>query len=100
MAVYLLDTDILSLPQRKHAQAEAAIAAHPTDTVAISTVTIEEQVGGWSAIARAARTPAQQEHAAMFLAALVVSWAGFAIVPMTVAAVARFEALVKAKLNV
>lgn len=36
----------------------------------------------------------------MFLAGLVVSWAGFALVPMAVPAIARFEALAKAHRNV
>ena len=36
----------------------------------------------------------------MFLSALVASWREFAILPMTVPAIARFESLVKAKLNV
>jgi tRNA(fMet)-specific endonuclease VapC len=100
MAVFVLDTDILSLYQRKHARVEGAVAAHMADTLGVSTVTIEEQIGGWSKVARSARTPQQHEHAAMFLAALVHSWAGFAVIPMTVPAVARFEDLVRARLNV
>ena len=47
-----------------------------------------------------AKTPPEHEHAAMFLAGLVVSWAGFALVPMAVPAIARFEALAKAHRNV
>ena len=49
-------------------------------------ITLEEQIGGWSALARSAKTPQAEEHAAMLLAALVVSWNRFAIAPMTVAA--------------
>ena len=36
----------------------------------------------------------------MFLTALVVSWNKFALVPLTVSGVTRFEQLVRAKLNV
>ena len=100
MAAFVLDTDILSLHQRNHPQVRAAVAAHATDVVSVSTVTVEEQIGGWSALARSARTPQEHEHAAMFLAALVVSWGGFALVPLTVPAVGRFEALAKAIRNV
>ncbi|HEX3146627.1 MAG TPA: type II toxin-antitoxin system VapC family toxin [Gemmataceae bacterium] len=100
MAVFLIDTDILSLLQRRHPKVTAAVAAHATDTLGISTVTIDEQIGGWTALARAARTPPDHEHAAMFLTALVASWHEFAIVPLTVPAIARFEQLVKAKLNI
>src|SRR5262245_42906628 len=100
MAVFVLDTDILSLHQRNHAQVRAVASAHATETVCVSTVTVEEQISGWSSLARSAKTPQEQEQAAMLLAGLVVSWAGFALVPMTVPAVARFEALAKAHRNV
>ncbi len=100
MAVFLLDTDILSLHQRKHPQVVAAMLAHATDTIAISTVTIDEQIGGWSALARSAKSHQQIEHGSMFLAALVDSWRMFGIVPFTLPAIARFESLVKAKLHV
>jgi predicted nucleic acid-binding protein len=75
MAAFVVDTDILSLHQRNHPRVHAAIAAHATDTLCVSTVTVEEQIGGWSALARPAQTPQEHEHAAMFLAALGVSWA-------------------------
>src|SRR5262245_56864477 len=100
MATFVLDTDILSLHQRNHPQVGAAIASHATDLLSISTITIEEQIGGWSALARSAKSPQQHEHASMFLAALVASWREFALVPMTQPAIARFDAFVKAKLNV
>jgi len=100
VATFLLDTDILSLYQRNHPKVRAAVAAHAADVVSVSTVTVEEQIGGWSALARSAKTPQEHEHAAMFLAALVVSWAGFALVPLTISAMSRFEALAKAIRNV
>jgi tRNA(fMet)-specific endonuclease VapC len=100
MAVFVLDTDILSLHQRKDHRVHAAVLAHAADTLCVSTVTVEEQIGGWSALARSAKTSQEHEHASMFLAALVVSWGGFALVPMTVPAVVRFEALARANRNV
>src|SRR5688500_13330629 len=100
MAIFLLDTDMLSLHQRKQPQVLAAVNRHATDQLCVSTITLEEQIGGWSALARSAKTPQAEEHAAMLLAALVVSWNRFAIVPMTVAARAQFDGLVSAKLNV
>jgi tRNA(fMet)-specific endonuclease VapC len=100
MPTFVLDTDTLSLYQRNHPQVVAAIDRHSADALTVSTVTLEEQISGWSSLARAARTPQHHEHAAMFLAALVVSWNRFAVVPLTTAAVTRFEQLVRAKLNV
>src|SRR3954469_11294407 len=100
MAIFLLDTDMLSLYQRNHPQVLAAVTSHATDQLCVSTVTVEEQIGGWSALARSAKNPQADEHAAMLLAALVVSWNRFAIAPLTVAARTQFDLLVSAKLNV
>ena len=76
MAVFLLDTDMLSLHQRNQSHVIAAVDSHATDQLCVSTVTLEEQIGGWSALARSAKTPQAGEHAAMLLASLVVSWDG------------------------
>lgn len=100
MAIFLLDTDMLSLHQRSQLRVIAAVDSHATDQLCVSTVTLEEQIGGWSALARSAKAPLAREHASMLLASLVVSWNRFAITPMTVSAWARFESLVSAKLNV
>jgi len=100
MAIFLLDTDTFSLYQRDHPQVLAAIASHATDQLCVSTVTLEEQIGGWSGLARLAKTPQADEHAAMLLAAIVVSWSRFAIVPMTITARTQFDLLISAKLNV
>ena len=89
MATFILDTDTLSLFQRNHPKILAAVGGHSTDLLAVCTVTLEEQIGGWSGLARTARTPQQHEHAAMFLAALIVSWNRFAVVPLTVPAMTR-----------
>jgi hypothetical protein len=55
MAAFVLDTDILSLHQRNHTRVHAAVGAHATDTLCLSTVAVEEQIGGWSALARFGR---------------------------------------------
>jgi tRNA(fMet)-specific endonuclease VapC len=100
MAVFLLDTDMLGLHQRNQSHVIAAVDSHVMDQLCVSTVTLEERIGGWSALARSAKTPQESEYAAMLLAALVVSWNRFAITPMTLAARAHFEVLVRAKLHV
>jgi tRNA(fMet)-specific endonuclease VapC len=100
MATFLLDTDMLSLHQRNQPRVLSAVDGHATDQMCISTITLEEQIGGWSALARSAKTPQEHEQAAMLLSALVVSWNRFAIAPMTVAARTQFDLLVSAKLNV
>ena len=69
MATFVLDTDTLSLYQRNHPQVVAVVGGHSADTLTISAVTLEEQISGWSSLARTALTPQHHEHAAMFLAA-------------------------------
>lgn len=100
MAIFLLDTDILSLYQRNHTQVLAAIARHATDQLCVSCISVEEQIGGWSGLARSATSHLAQEQASILLATIVVSWNRFAMVPITQPALLRFESLAKAKLKV
>ena len=60
MALFLLDTSALTLLQRGHQQVSANHAAHAADTVGITTVTVEESIGGWFALLRRAKTNAQE----------------------------------------
>ena len=100
MAIFLLDTDILSHYQRNHPQFIAAVANHATDQICLSSISIEEQINGWSGLARSAKNHQDQEQAAILLATIVVSWNRFAIVPLTEPALRRIDLLVRAKLNV
>ncbi len=47
MSLFVLDTDILTLFERGHATVAARIAEHPPGEIAISIVTVEEQLSGW-----------------------------------------------------
>lgn len=100
MSLYILDTDILSLYQHDHPIVLRSLLNHAADRIAISTVTVEEQINGWSSKARAAKTPQQQESAATFQILLVNSWHDFELVAYSAVAVHRFELLWKFKLNV
>jgi len=44
MAIFLLDTDMLSLHQRNQSRVIAAVDSHATDQLCVSTVTLEEQI--------------------------------------------------------
>ncbi len=100
MPAYLLDTDILTLYQHKHPKVLTSIASHRHDSIHLSTVTIEEQLSGWSGTARSAKDHSQQEVASRLLGSMVRSWCQFSIVLSSVPAMLRFDQLVKAKLNV
>jgi tRNA(fMet)-specific endonuclease VapC len=98
--VFLFDTDTLSLYQHDHLHVLAALGAHASDEVVVSTITIDEQLSGWFAMTRAARKPAEHASASTFLIRMVNSWKRFKLVPYSVGAVQRFEQLLKLRLNV
>ena len=100
MAIYVLDTDTLSLYQRNHTPVLNAISTHSIDQLSICTVTVEEQISGWSSLARTARAPQRREQASLFLAALVRSWNRFALAPFAMPSILRFDTIQKLKLNV
>jgi tRNA(fMet)-specific endonuclease VapC len=100
MAIYLLDTETLTHYQRSHTQVVEAVANHSTDQLCLSSISIEEQISGWSGLSRSAKNYQEQEQAAILLSTIVVSWNRFAIVPITEPALLRFDLLVRAKLNV
>jgi tRNA(fMet)-specific endonuclease VapC len=54
---FLLDTDHVSLDQRGHPHVRARVQAVGPTQVAISIITVEEQLRGWLAAIRAAATP-------------------------------------------
>lgn len=100
MAVFLLDTNTLTLLQRGHARVSAAAAAHAGDTVAFSSVNLEEVLGGWYAALRQARTAADQAQASRLLADAVTFLGRFPIYPLTEPALDRADRLARLKLNV
>src|SRR3989442_1556203 len=57
MSLFILDTDILSLFQHNHPRVVAAVRAHAPTEVAITILTIEEQLSGWYKELRRAKTP-------------------------------------------
>lgn len=99
MIRFILDSDTLSLFQRKHPTVTASIVAHQSAT-AISAISVEEQFGGWFARLRQSRS--NEEYAAVsgYLSAAIEMLARFRVVTMTVPALDRFEQLKKSKLNV
>ncbi len=100
MSLYLLDTDMLTLLQHQNPAVLAQIAAHPTDTVGITIVTVEEQLSGRLAMVRRATIPADVVVASELLGATVESLAGFPLHYHTTNSLAIFDQLVARKLNV
>ena len=100
MATYLLDTSITSLLQRKHVISCSNLAIHKNDDVLISTITVEESIGGSLALLRKGKSKQQQVIDAKLVAEVVMNLGTFFVISPTVAALDRFDQLVSLKLNV
>lgn len=99
MIHFILDTDTLSLFQRKHPAVMASVVAHRNHT-AISTITVEEQFGGWFSRLRQARTSVDYAAISGYLASATEMLSQLRVVPMTESAILRFHSLMKQKLNI
>jgi tRNA(fMet)-specific endonuclease VapC len=98
----VLDTDVLSLLQRRqgdrYARLEARLAA--CDEVYVTIISFEEQVRGWLASCAKARAPEQYEVAARRLNELRLDFEERAVLLFDAAAVSEFKRLKAAKVNI
>lgn len=99
MSLFILDTDALSLHERGHPVLSPAIRAHQEE-LAITVITVEEQLSGWYSLLRRTTHPPDVARAYQRLASAVQLYAGLLILSFTEAAITRFEQLVAMKLNI
>jgi tRNA(fMet)-specific endonuclease VapC len=101
MSRYILDTDILTLYQRSHpAVLQHAAGQSPTD-VAITAITIQEQLDGWHSVLAKARTHPQIAADYDFLANFIApSLVRFPLLSFPESAILRYEQLLTLRLNV
>ena len=99
MSLYVLDTDTLTLLQRRDPAVCDRAAAHSNET-AITVVTVEEQLSGWYAMLRKARKPDRLLAAYRRLAATVRFLSQLRILDYDETALSRYEDLKRQKLNV
>jgi tRNA(fMet)-specific endonuclease VapC len=101
MNLYVLDTDMFTLLRKAHAQVVQNYAAHlDTDQVALSVITVEEQLSGWYTQVRKAQKPDQTAHAYESLARTVEACSGWRILPFPESAILRCDQLLASRLNV
>src|SRR5437867_5981242 len=100
MSLFVLDTDILTLFQRSHQAVTARVAEHSSDEVAVSVVTVEEQLSGWYAQLRKAKGPEKLAWAYRQLAANVRFLAGMRILEFDEPAIRRYEQFKRLRLKV
>ena len=58
MTTFVLDTDMMSMLQRGHPSVAARFGHHQPYEVATTIISVEEQLSGWYALLRRAKTPA------------------------------------------
>ncbi len=100
MSLYVLDTDIFSLYHRGYPKLDARIDSHPLGELAITVVTVEEELVGWYTLLRQARTPDEEVRAYERMAEAIPLLARWQIIPLSRPILVRYEALSRMNLNV
>jgi len=100
MSLFVLDTDILSLYYLGEPIVVRMVSSRPPSDLAISIVTVDEQLTGWYTLTRRAREPIDIAHAYARLADAVVRLARWRILLYTESAIARVAGLKPLRLNV
>jgi tRNA(fMet)-specific endonuclease VapC len=100
MSLFVLDTDIVSLYYRGEPIVVRNVDSHASSDLAISVVTVEEQLTGWYSLTRQARQPGEIARAYARLADAVVRLSKWRILLYTESAVARVAELKALRLNV
>jgi tRNA(fMet)-specific endonuclease VapC len=100
MSLFVLDTDILTLYYRGDPVVVRRVDARPANELAISIITVDEQLTGWYTLTRRAQQPIEIAQAYAHLGDAVVRLARWRILPYTESAVARVGQLKALRLNV
>jgi tRNA(fMet)-specific endonuclease VapC len=93
MSCYILDSDHVTLHQRRHPVVIQRLAGVPSARVFVSIVTVEEQLRGWLALIRRAPTPERLIAAYTSLHRAVAYFAQVNILDYSDAAANHFAAL-------
>jgi tRNA(fMet)-specific endonuclease VapC len=100
MSLFVLDTDHLTLYYRGDPIVVQRVDAQPPTDLAISVMTVDEQLSGWYTLARRARRPDEIARAYARLGDSVVRLAKWRILPYTESGIARVAQLRALRLNV
>jgi tRNA(fMet)-specific endonuclease VapC len=100
MSLFVLDTDILSLYYHGDPAVVQRVDARPPAELAISVLTVDEQLTGWYTLTRQARRPEEIARAYAHLGEAVVRLGRWRILPYTESAIARVAQLKALRLNV
>jgi tRNA(fMet)-specific endonuclease VapC len=99
MSLHVLDTDILTLLEEGHPAVAARFLQHPPEEVAMTVLSVEEQLSGWYSQLRKAKRPARLAWAYRRLTDTVGFFAQLRILTYDEAAMQRYEQLRKRKIK-
>ena len=100
MSVYVLDTDIFTLYRRGHEAVMRHAFTHTPEELAITIITVEEQLSGWYTLLRRAKTSADLARIYDRLAETVMFLSSIHILSFTQPAIARYEQLRSMRLRI
>jgi tRNA(fMet)-specific endonuclease VapC len=100
MSRYVLDTDMLTLYQEGHPSVCRHVEAHPSEELAVTVISIEEQLSGWFTMLR--RTSDREQMAKIYqrLTDTTNFLARLNILSFSLPAIERFENLRAMRLNI
>lgn len=99
MSLYVLDTDILTLLEEGHPATSRRFLGQRPEDLAITVLTVEEQLSGWYSEVRKAKRPARLAWAYRRLADTVGFLANLRILTYDEPAMERYEQLRKARIK-
>jgi tRNA(fMet)-specific endonuclease VapC len=100
MALYLLDTDTLTLLRANHPEVNRRVALAASAEVVTSVITVDEVLTGWYNVARIANKPNDIEQTYGKLVAAVAFFNGLQILNFTIAAIAEYDRLKSLRPNI
>ena len=100
MSLYVLDTDIVTLYWEGDPLVRSRVDACPREDLAITVITVEEELNGWYSLIRRLRRPPEVARAYHRLGEAIPFLAGWRILTYTEPAMARAQQLHSQRLNV
>ncbi len=100
MSPYILDTDTLSLYQHGLPPLLARVDSHHPGEMAITVISVEEEITGWYSLLRKVRSQDEVVRAYDRLSGAIPLLARWRILSMTRDALTRYDALRRMNLNV
>jgi tRNA(fMet)-specific endonuclease VapC len=100
MSLFVLDTDILTLLQSGHPRVGQRVASHPATELAVTIISVEEQLTGWYTKRRRIKKRDVLAQVCQRMTDTVQFLAKLSILSFTEEAIARYEQLKGQKLNI